>query len=288
MRIGDRDILGKDKKTFDEITKIFGKEFLYHTIVVFTSKENLCDETLDQYVSHLPDTCQGFINSCKGGYLAVSNCGTHEMEQSAKQVVDKVKDLVQKNDGGIYRNKLFNEENEKIRQRMACLIKLNECTEDNINEAERERKNLIASFKDHKPTEDQSTQLEKIEKNISQLRKKLIDRKKAREIAKSEIKFEGKVNFLIGGAAVLGGNAAAVATGGIAGFAVAGPVIQTVGAAVGTIAGTTITGAVGTAAGITAGTTVGTAVGGTVGLTTGATVDVVASSVVEKFRGFRA
>ncbi|XP_069109255.1 GTPase IMAP family member 9-like [Argopecten irradians] len=203
MRIGDRDILGKDKKTFDEITKMFGKEFLYHTIVVFTSKENLCDETLDQYVSHLPDTCQGFINSCKGGYLAVSNCGTHEMEQSAKQVVDKIE-------------------------------------------------------------------------------------KKAREIAKSEIKFEGRVNFLIGGAAVLGGIAAAVATGGIAGFAVAGPVIQTVGAAFGTIAGTTITGAVGTAAGITAGTTVGTAVGGTVGLTTGATVDVVASSVVEKFRGFRA
>ncbi|XP_069141938.1 GTPase IMAP family member 9-like [Argopecten irradians] len=194
MKIGDRDIGGKDKKTFDIITKMFGEKFLDYTIVVFTAKECLGNRTFDQFVSGLSVTCTDFINSCKGGCLAVSNVlGTYERQQAAEHILDKVKDLVQKNDGRCYKNKLFDDENEEIRKRMERLLEQNENTKNKIDKAKMERDGLISSFKDHAPTNDQSKRLEKWETTISKLEQTLItDRYQVRKLANDQLKSEKK------------------------------------------------------------------------------------------------
>lgn len=218
MKIGERDIGGKDKKTFDLLTKMFGEEFLNYTIIVFSAKDCLGDDTLNQIVSDLPDACQKFINSCKEGYLAISNnSATDEKVQAARQVVNKVKDLVQENDGGSYVNALFDEENEKIQERMDHILKLNEDNENKIQNAEREKQSFIESFRDNKPTIDQSEQLQIMEYNILQLRKKSIDRKGARLAASNEIEYDKIVKQFITGVVVAGGVAAGVSTAAVVG-----------------------------------------------------------------------
>ncbi|XP_069100996.1 GTPase IMAP family member 9-like [Argopecten irradians] len=289
MKIGERDIEGKDKKTFDLITKMFGEKFLDHTIVVFTARKNLGNEALERFVSRLPCSCKTFIESCKGGYLAVENLHTDEQEQAVhcKQVVDKVKKLVQKNNGGYYKNKLFDEENEKIQKRMEHLLEQNKCIKTEIKEAERKRQSLIASFNGNSPTKAQIRRLKDIEDKISKNRNNLIDRKSARLKADNEIKYIENVKIIIGCVAGVGGAVAAAATGGAACIVVANPVFQTAVAAVGTVAGTTISSAVGLVVGCAAGGTAGTAVGTSVGVTTGLTVGRIFSTVIGKIRGIK-
>lgn len=214
MKIGERSIDEKDRKLFDKITKLLGKEFLGFTIVVFTGKESLDEDEVDvdQFISGLPDTCKDFLKSCKGGYLAISNVCKEEKEQAALQVIDKVKDLTQKNVGGYYQNILFDEQNEEIRKKMEIILKKNDDVQNKINQAETEKQRLMAKFKDHKLNVDQRKELKKIENDLSELRKILIDRKVARIAANREIQRAKTMKKVL----VVGGVSAAAAAVGAA------------------------------------------------------------------------
>ncbi|KAL2777848.1 GTPase IMAP family member 8, partial [Daubentonia madagascariensis] len=89
----------KDEAVLDAIKSNFGDKFIEHMIILFTRKEDLGDEDLDEFLRNRNEPAlYGLIQKCKSRYSAFNYRATGEEEQ--KQVEDllqKIDSLVQQN-----------------------------------------------------------------------------------------------------------------------------------------------------------------------------------------------
>ncbi|XP_060078972.1 GTPase IMAP family member 9-like [Ylistrum balloti] len=185
MKIGQKNIADRDQKSFKFMKKLLGEEFRDHTIVVFTGEEILrtVKQDLETYISELPDECRKLVNSCEGGYLAISNTGgIASRERSAKQIIEKANDLVQLNGGfdKYYSNILFDETYEKMNKMMEDTLKQNAKIVEEIKLKQKNKRRIELQFNDGNPSIEQHKLVKIIEKEIEDLRKKLLDRNTVR------------------------------------------------------------------------------------------------------------
>ncbi|XP_021371816.1 GTPase IMAP family member 7-like isoform X2 [Mizuhopecten yessoensis] len=216
MKIGDRDIDNKDAKAFCLTKQLLGDNFLSHAIVVFTGKETLDanEENLEDFMKGLSSECMEFIKSCKGGVVAISNINAAK-EESARQIIGKVKDLVEQNGGRrkFYENVLFDEKNNEINERMDRILNKNNAILVQIKRTNKNMECLRMCIVDGNPTEEQERLLQKFRKQIDDLWKAIVDRKSARIAANKEIEYEKKIKkmkVIIGGALAAAGTVAVV------------------------------------------------------------------------------
>ncbi|XP_013123073.2 GTPase IMAP family member 8-like isoform X1 [Oreochromis niloticus] len=98
----------EEQKTVRMIQNVFGEEAAHHTMVLFTCGDNLeADEvTIEEVISANP-TLSDFVCQCEGGYHVFNNRSRDPAQ--VKELLEKIKTMVQKHGGRYYTNEMFKE-----------------------------------------------------------------------------------------------------------------------------------------------------------------------------------
>ncbi|OWF55456.1 GTPase IMAP family member 7-like isoform X2 [Mizuhopecten yessoensis] len=187
--------IDEDKRAIELVRELFCEKFVNHTVVVFTGKDTLVadEQTLEDYISKLPEPVRQMIASCKGGFVAISNRGKRdERKQAAENIISMVKEVVKKNGGEsqYYSTALSVEISKMVAENMEEILKANVKVNEKIRLVEQEMERLSG--------EDQRIQKrrEEFKRTIGDYRKELIDgataRKKAGE--KTQKKWFGSIS----------------------------------------------------------------------------------------------
>ncbi|XP_015263331.1 PREDICTED: GTPase IMAP family member 1-like [Gekko japonicus] len=95
----------EDYQSAEQVKKIFGKEAREYMIVVFTRREDLRSESLEEYVEKTGNKhLQRVMSECSSRYCGLNNSETREVRgRQAEELLGKIEGMVQKNQGRPYR-----------------------------------------------------------------------------------------------------------------------------------------------------------------------------------------
>ncbi|XP_034619719.1 GTPase IMAP family member 7-like [Trachemys scripta elegans] len=134
----------EDKAAVRRIQEIFGAEALRYMIVLFTRKEDLEGDSLDDYIRDLDnqDLCK-LIKDCGDRCCAFNNKATGtERDEQINELRTVIEEMVQVNGGQCYSNEMYKYAKEKIEQQERAL-------EKTYREREEEKvKDIIHHFKE--------------------------------------------------------------------------------------------------------------------------------------------
>lgn len=99
----------EDQEAVKGVQDVFGSSVLRYTIVVFTRGEELVSGTLDDYVTYTDNRAlRDVIQSCGYRYCSINNRATSaERDQQVQQLMEKVVQMVQENEGKYYSNEMY-------------------------------------------------------------------------------------------------------------------------------------------------------------------------------------
>ncbi|XP_072508365.1 GTPase IMAP family member 1-like isoform X2 [Notamacropus eugenii] len=99
----------EDQETMKKVKEIFGNNIMKHTIILFTRKEDLGEESLEDYIRFTNNKAlKELVAQCGGRVCAFNNRATgREQEAQVKELMDIVERLVQKNRGTHYTNEVY-------------------------------------------------------------------------------------------------------------------------------------------------------------------------------------
>ncbi|KAG7223719.1 hypothetical protein INR49_015447, partial [Caranx melampygus] len=109
----------EEKQTVHKIQEIFGQAANRYSMVLFTHGDDLEGTTIEAFLEESPDL-QELVARCNGQYHVFNNKLTDRSQ--VRELLQKIKALVQKNGGSHYTNEMFQEaeraiEEEKQQQR---------------------------------------------------------------------------------------------------------------------------------------------------------------------------
>ncbi|XP_061195279.1 histone-lysine N-methyltransferase, H3 lysine-79 specific-like [Saccostrea echinata] len=182
-------ITEQEEYTLKYMTDLFGgHDFLKHTIIVITRKEDLnpeydsddneedchVSEELAEFVRDSEDLTR-MVEQCKGRCVAISNAGDikgSRRKEDTKKLIQSINQLIEENEGLYYSNALFEAlENEKEDQlRKAEIIKQKTIQENERREDERKRE-----------IKRREKNIERLEKDIEKEEEKLEREQSKRE-----------------------------------------------------------------------------------------------------------
>ncbi|ROI63310.1 GTPase IMAP family member 6 [Anabarilius grahami] len=96
-----------DEAVIKNIEKIYGKEVLKYTIAVFTHSDQLEGKSAKELISQ-NETLSRFVKHCGGRYHIMNNKDMRNRKQ-VTELLQKIDTMVDKNGGGCYSNKLFDD-----------------------------------------------------------------------------------------------------------------------------------------------------------------------------------
>uniref|UniRef100_A0A3Q2ZJU9 AIG1-type G domain-containing protein n=1 Tax=Kryptolebias marmoratus TaxID=37003 RepID=A0A3Q2ZJU9_KRYMA len=111
----------EDKETVQKIQEIFGEAADRYSMVLFTHGDNLDDTTIEEFLSECPDI-QEVVRRCNNQYHVFNN----KLKGDRSQVIEllqKIRDIVQKNGGSHYTNKMFQEAERLIEEEKQRILK---------------------------------------------------------------------------------------------------------------------------------------------------------------------
>uniref|UniRef100_A0A669AVN7 AIG1-type G domain-containing protein n=1 Tax=Oreochromis niloticus TaxID=8128 RepID=A0A669AVN7_ORENI len=110
----------EEQRTVRIIQNVFGEEAARYTMVLFTCGDNLeADEVTIEEVISGNSALGDFICHCGGGYHVFNNRNPAQV----KELLEKIKTMVQRNGGICYTNKMFTKAENAIKKEMERLIK---------------------------------------------------------------------------------------------------------------------------------------------------------------------
>ncbi|KAG1955793.1 GTPase IMAP family member 2 [Pimephales promelas] len=119
IRLDDR-LTAQVMNTVTWIQENFGEESARHTIILFTHADGLRSKPLQKHIEDSTDLRQ-FVMTCGGRYHAFNNKDRENQDQ-VKELLDKMDELVIKNEGRHYTNAMFNEAQKKPNWGKTALI----------------------------------------------------------------------------------------------------------------------------------------------------------------------
>uniref|UniRef100_A0A8C2ETQ7 AIG1-type G domain-containing protein n=1 Tax=Cyprinus carpio TaxID=7962 RepID=A0A8C2ETQ7_CYPCA len=97
----------EEKNTVTWIQDNFGKDVVYHTIILFTHTDHLRGKPLQEYISE-NDDLQGFVLQCNDRYHSFNNEDIENRSQ-VTELLEKIEMMVRENRGQHYSNKMYQE-----------------------------------------------------------------------------------------------------------------------------------------------------------------------------------
>ncbi|XP_060236031.1 GTPase IMAP family member 3-like [Meriones unguiculatus] len=108
----------QDTMAVRRVKEVFGAGVMRHMIVLFTHKEDLVDETLDEFVTHTDNhNLRSLVQECGRRYCAFNNraSGAEQQEQLA-ELMALVQRVEQECEGAFHSNDLFHHAQELVRE----------------------------------------------------------------------------------------------------------------------------------------------------------------------------
>ncbi|XP_037532465.1 immune-associated nucleotide-binding protein 12-like [Nematolebias whitei] len=111
----------EEKQTVQKIQNIFGEAADKYSMVLFTHGDNLEDMTIEEFLSESPDL-QELVVRCNGQYHVFNNRLKGDNSQVV-QLLQKIRDIVQRNGGSHYTNENFQEAERLIEEEKQRILK---------------------------------------------------------------------------------------------------------------------------------------------------------------------
>ncbi|XP_069030999.1 GTPase IMAP family member 4-like isoform X1 [Embiotoca jacksoni] len=132
----------EEQETVKIIQKMFGKKSADYTMALFTGGDDLEADgvTIEKFIGQNPDLFD-FIKQCRGGYQVFNN--RNEDPSQVRELLMKIKSMVQKNGGRYFTNEMFEEAEKAIREETARLLRENQQMEASVARSIAEKDNSV-------------------------------------------------------------------------------------------------------------------------------------------------
>ncbi|XP_061582468.1 GTPase IMAP family member 9-like [Cololabis saira] len=111
----------EEKQTMQRIQDIFGQAADKYSMVLFTHGDVLEDTTIEEFLSESPEL-QELVARCNGQYHVFNN-KLKDKKPQVTLLLQKIRNIVQKNGGSHYTNKMFQEAARSIEEKKQRLLK---------------------------------------------------------------------------------------------------------------------------------------------------------------------
>ncbi|XP_031237686.1 GTPase IMAP family member 9-like isoform X2 [Mastomys coucha] len=155
----------EEQKTVALIKGLFGEAALKYMIILFTHKDDLEDQSLDNFVSEAGEKLNNIVSQCGKRYLAFNNKAVQaEQENQVQQLMELIEEMVAKNGGSYFSDKIYEDIDNRLKQ---CLEDLKETyTQQFISEIQRIEKEYA-----NKPEEEKELQIVSARSNYDEKRR---------------------------------------------------------------------------------------------------------------------
>ncbi|XP_028255153.1 GTPase IMAP family member 4-like [Parambassis ranga] len=114
----------EEKQTVQMIQNIFGGAADRYSMVLFTHGDNLEDTTIEQFLSESPQL-QELVDRCNNQYHVFNN-KLKDRRPQVTELLNKIRQIVQKNGGSHYTNEMFQEAERAIEEEKQRILKKKE------------------------------------------------------------------------------------------------------------------------------------------------------------------
>ncbi|XP_013880988.1 GTPase IMAP family member 4, partial [Austrofundulus limnaeus] len=111
----------EEKQTVKKIQQFFGQAADKYSMVLFTHGDNLVGTTIEEYLSESPEL-QELVDRCNGQYHVFNN-RLEDKKPQVLQLLQKIRDIVEKNGGSHYTHKMFQEAEKAIEEEKQRILK---------------------------------------------------------------------------------------------------------------------------------------------------------------------
>ncbi|XP_059112603.1 GTPase IMAP family member 9-like [Peromyscus eremicus] len=121
----------EEQKTVDLIKGLFGEEAMKYMIILFTRKDELENQSLDDFLGQANGKLKSIILQCGKRYLAFNNKAEGaEQENQVQQLVELIEKMVDGNGGSHFSEKIYEDVDNRLKQ---CLRNLEETYEQQLS-----------------------------------------------------------------------------------------------------------------------------------------------------------
>lgn len=115
----------EEKETVIRIKAIFGEAVMKYMIVLFTRKDNLEDQSLNDFIADSDTNLKSIIKECDGRCLAINNKAERaEREMQVQELMGLVETLVQNNGGLYFSDPIYKDAEQRLRDQVEILRKI--------------------------------------------------------------------------------------------------------------------------------------------------------------------
>ncbi|XP_075888348.1 GTPase IMAP family member 9-like isoform X2 [Nelusetta ayraudi] len=110
----------EEKQTVQKIQEIFGQSADRYSMVLFTGGDLLEDSTMEEFLKGSP-SLQELVARCNGQFHVFNNKSKDRTQ--VKELLQKIKDIAQKNGGSHYTSEMFQEAERAIEEKKQLILK---------------------------------------------------------------------------------------------------------------------------------------------------------------------
>ncbi|XP_028735425.1 GTPase IMAP family member 7-like [Peromyscus leucopus] len=115
----------EEQETVIRIKAIFGEAAMKYMIVLFTRKDELEDQLLNDFIADSDANLKSIIRECEGRCLAINNKAEEaEREAQVQELVQLVEAMVQSNGGVYFSEAIYKDAEQRLKREVEILRKL--------------------------------------------------------------------------------------------------------------------------------------------------------------------
>nr|XP_015805181.2 GTPase IMAP family member 9-like [Nothobranchius furzeri] len=164
----------EEKKTVQMIQEIFGDAADKYSMVLFTHGDNLEDTTIEEYMENCPDL-QELVSRCNGQYHVFNN-KLMDKKPQVIELLQKIRNIVQKNGGSHYTSEMFQEAERQIEEEKQRILMEQE------ERIRREREELERTIKEEYEKEKQKINEQLLAEKEKTEKLKMLNEQREREL----------------------------------------------------------------------------------------------------------
>ncbi|XP_019202933.2 GTPase IMAP family member 4 [Oreochromis niloticus] len=176
----------EEKQTVQKIQKIFGHAADKYSMVLFTHGDQLEGTTMEDFLEESPDL-QELVARCNGQYHVFNN--KLKERSQVTELIQKIREIVQKNGGSHYTNEMFQEAERAIEEEKQRILREKE--EEIRKEKEKMEREIREKYE--KQMQEYNEQLQAETERAIEEEKQRILSEKEEEIPKEKEKMEREI-----------------------------------------------------------------------------------------------